>query len=89
MADVINLNVLTPLGVSLEEKVRYVNIPMKDGSVGILAGHAPMLCAVSEGALKYSYTNGEEKLLKVGSGVANVANNTVTVLVDKVKMEKE
>ena len=55
--------------------------------MGVLSGHAPMLCAVKSGILKYRV--GEDKVfcLSVSDGIANVADNEVTVLVSYLKME--
>ena len=53
MADRIKLSVVTAQGESHEKMVSYVSIPTAFGSVGVLSGHAPMLCAVKSGILKY------------------------------------
>ena len=47
MENMIHLSVVTADGVALDTQVSYVNIPTGSGSVGVLHGHAPMLCAVS------------------------------------------
>ena len=49
MADRIKLSVVTAEGDSHEKMVNYVSIPTAFGSVGVLSGHAPMLCAVKAG----------------------------------------
>ena len=81
MADKIQLSIVTPDGTAFEKRVSYVNIPTGFGSVGILANHAPMLCAVKKGMLLCRTENGEEKRVFVGDGVANTAENEVTLLV--------
>lgn len=87
MADRIKLSVVTSEGDSHEKMVSYVSIPTAFGSVGVLSGHAPMLCAVKSGILKYRV--GEDSLfrLSVSDGIANVADNEVTVLVSTINME--
>ena len=80
MADRIRLKIVTPAGVALERKVNYVNLPTFEGSVGILADHAPMLCAVAKGKLKYRSEDGES-FFAVSDGVASVENNAITLLV--------
>lgn len=42
----IHLSLVTSDGASFDGAVSYVNIPTAAGSVGVLAGHASMLCAV-------------------------------------------
>ena len=82
MADRIRLRVVTPSGPALERDVNYVNLPTPEGSVGILTNHAPMLCAVGRGKLRYRSEEGELCLF-VSGGVASVENNEVTVLTEE------
>ena len=86
MEDRILLRVLTPNGTALEQNVNYVNLPVPEGSVGVLAGHAPMLCAVGAGRLKYRFEGGEG-LVSVSDGVARVEKNELTVLVKEARIE--
>ena len=86
MADRIRLKVVGASGVLLERDVNYINLPTPGGSVGILANHAPMLCAVGEGRLRYRFEGGEESLFVPG-GVASVEDNAVTVLAEEAGKE--
>ena len=52
-----------------------------DGMVGILADHVPTVYAVSAGELRFT-VNGETQVLAVGDGMARVAGDKVTILVD-------
>ena len=52
-----------------------------DGMVGILADHLPTVYAVSAGELRYT-VNGKTQVLAVGDGMARVAGDKVTILVD-------
>ena len=82
MADRIHLRIVTPTGTALERDVNYVNLPTPGGSVGILANHAPMLCAVGKGKLRCRFEGGES-LVFVAGGVASVEDNEVTVLAEE------
>ena len=86
MEDRIHLKVVTPVGVALERDVSYVSLPTPEGSVGILANHAPMLCAVGRGRLKCRSEDGESFVF-VSEGVASVENNEVTVLAEEARIE--
>lgn len=81
MADRIHLSIITPDGTALQRSVEYINIPTGFGSLGILANHAPMLCAVKKGCLRFRCEDGAEGRVLVGDGVANIAGNEVTLLV--------
>jgi len=87
MANKIHLVVETAGGVAFERDVRYVNLPVEGGSVGVLAGHAAMLCALCEGTVRCSDDSGESFGVKTGHGAAQVENNTVTVLVSSAQTQ--
>lgn len=59
-----------------------------DGMVGILADHVPTVYAVSAGELRFT-VNGETKILAVGDGLARVAGDKVTILVDFAELASE
>ncbi|MBQ9686607.1 MAG: F0F1 ATP synthase subunit epsilon [Oscillospiraceae bacterium] len=80
MAKEFRLSVVTGDGTVFDDSVDYLNIPTPFGSVGVLAGHASMLCAVEPGVLRCT-RNGETLRIRVGKGVANVEGRETTVLV--------
>ena len=59
-----------------------------DGMVGILADHVPTVYAVSAGELRFT-VNSETKVLAVGDGLARVAGDKVTILVDFAELASE
>lgn len=87
MEDRIHLKVVTGAGVVLERQVSYVRLPTPEGSVGILADHAPMLCAVGAGQLKLRDESGES-FFSVSGGVARVEDNELTILTEEARTEK-
>lgn len=80
MDKVMTLSIMTGNGELYNGQSTYINLPTPLGSVGILPGHAAMLCAVSAGTVVSK--NGEAtEVIPVGIGVAEVARDTVTLLV--------
>ena len=79
--DCIRLKIVSPSGVLLERDVRSVRLPTPEGSVGVLADHAPMLCAVGKGEIRFRFEGGEDSL-SVAGGIACVEDNLLTVLAD-------
>lgn len=75
----IRLEIVTPNGVVLSEMVRYVQIPVENGSLGVLPGHTAMMVAVDTGVLKYQGDN-KEDYLAVSDGFAEVDNDKIIVL---------
>lgn len=85
MAENIRINVITAGETVFSAKVKYVNIPTDFGSLGILSGHAPMLCSVGEGNIRCDFDEGGV-LIRTGKGIANVADNEITVMVSRAEV---
>lgn len=81
MADKIHLSVVSASGVVLDRMVNYLQIPGELGSVGVLAGHMPMLCAVGEGIAKCTFGQDGTIRIAVKDGIVRVADDEVTFLV--------
>lgn len=86
--DEIALYVLTGDGPVLERKVSSVNLPTDFGSVGVLRGHAPMLCSLEPGVLRCRTEDGVIRL-RIGKGIASVEHNELTVLVNAAELLEE
>ena len=79
MADKIHLQIVTAGGVVFDRMVHVVNLPLENGSIGVLANHAPLIGAVVDGIVTAASDEGEY-VIAVGIGVVNIVNNEVTVL---------
>ena len=75
----IQLEVVTPARRVLSALVDSVEIPGKDGYLGILPGHAPLLTELGIGALSY-VQSGQTHYLTVIEGFAEVLSERVIVL---------
>jgi len=84
LADGIHLKVITPTELVVDEQVNEVVAPGQVGEFGILPGHIPFITTLHTGDLKYKIGNSETKLFVEG-GVADVRNDTVSILTDGVK----
>lgn len=77
----IELEVVTPQRLVLHEDVKSLEMPGKDGYLGILPGHAPLITELGIGVLTYR-TNGEAHFLTVMQGYAEVLPDRVIVLAE-------
>ena len=82
MADTFQLEVATPERLFLDEQVSEAELPGKEGYMGILPGHAPLLSILGAGILTYKSGAGEKKL-KIEGGFVEVFENHVRVLADR------
>lgn len=76
----IRLNIVTPDHLVAHGAVTSVTIPGKNGSLGILPGHAPLLTELAPGEIDYT-SGGATHTLCVSSGFAEVLGDRVIVLV--------
>ena len=81
MASLLKLEIVTPEAVAYSETVDMVVLPGAAGELGVLAGHEPLMTTVVPGELRIN-RGGEETVLAVGSGFAEITGETVRVLAD-------
>jgi len=86
--DRIHVELVTPDRLMLREDVLDVSLPGREGYLGILPGHAPLLTELKPGQL--SYTQGTlTHYLFVSGGFAEVQPHRVTVLVESSERPEE
>lgn len=78
----LQLEIVTPRGVVLTERVEEVVAPSVKGEFGVLAGHLPMLAALHTGLLHYRKGNTVTDVA-VGSGFAEVLHDKALILTDR------
>jgi F-type H+-transporting ATPase subunit epsilon len=81
MAETIELEVATPARQVVRETVTDVQIPGKDGYLGILPGHAALLGLLGTGSLVYT-AGGAQRYLAIQGGFLEVSEDHVRVLAD-------
>jgi F-type H+-transporting ATPase subunit epsilon len=75
----IDLQIVTPDRMLVQEQVDEVEIPGVDGYFGVLPGHTPLLAALSVGELWYR--KGQDRTyLAIAYGFAEVLPDRVTIL---------
>lgn len=80
MAEHFRLNVVTPVGEAVTADVTEVVAPGVDGEFGILPRHARYMTALGVGELRYTTVDGQDGLLAVAGGFAEVSRDEVSVL---------
>jgi F-type H+-transporting ATPase subunit epsilon len=81
MADTFQLEVVTPEKIVVRELAEEAQIPGKEGYLGVLPGHAPLITELGVGEISYK-TGGTEKRLAVAWGFAEVLADKVTILAE-------
>jgi F-type H+-transporting ATPase subunit epsilon len=88
MADTFQLEVATPERLLVDEQVTAAELPGKEGYMGVLAGHAPLLSALGAGVLTYE-SGGEARVLAIDGGFVEVFDNHVRVLADHAEFGRD
>jgi F-type H+-transporting ATPase subunit epsilon len=88
LPDSIELEVATPERMLVREQVTEVQLPGKDGYMGILPGHAPLLSQLGIGYLSYM-AGGRKRYLSVHGGFVEVLPDHVRVLAELAEKAEE
>jgi F-type H+-transporting ATPase subunit epsilon len=92
MADTFQLEIVTPEKKVVETQAEEVQIPGKNGYLGILPGHAPLITELAVGEITYRESSGTgagEQRLAVAWGFAEVLPDKVTILAESAERPAE
>ena len=88
MADTLELEIVTPDKLLLREPVEGVQIPGKNGELGVLPGHAPLITELTIGEISYRQ-GADTHYIAVAWGFAEVLPHKVTILADTAERAEE
>ena len=88
MADTIQLEVVTPEKILVKDSAEEMQLPGKNGYLGILPGHAPLITELAIGQMTYR-SGGTTHALAVAWGFAEVLPDKVTVLAELAELPEE
>jgi F-type H+-transporting ATPase subunit epsilon len=87
-SDMLTLEVVTPEREVVREPVTEVQVPGREGYLGILPGHTPLLTELGIGSL--SYRKGAQTIyVAIAGGFAEVLSGRVLVLADAAQRAEE
>jgi F-type H+-transporting ATPase subunit epsilon len=88
MTDVFQLEIVTPEKKVVDTSAEEVQVPGKNGYLGVLPGHAPLITELAVGEITYR-ENAAEQRLAVAWGFAEVLPNKVTILAETAERPAE
>ena len=88
MADEFQLEIVTPEKQEVSDTAEEVQIPGKNGYLGILPGHAPLITELAVGEITYR-KGGHTSYLSVAWGFAEVLPAKVTILAEAAERPEE
>lgn len=84
----LNLKIISPEKILIDEQVDAVYSLAVDGEFGILPGHIPYMTALDIGVSKYVQGDKTEYISTIG-GILQVENNNVSILSDAAELGEE
>ena len=78
----LRLVLVTPETTLLDQSVRSIQLPLFDGSMGVLPGRAPVVGRLGRGELKFEAT-GSSKSYFVDGGFIQIKGSVVTLLTNR------
>jgi F-type H+-transporting ATPase subunit epsilon len=88
MSDTFQLEIVTPEKKVVDTAAEEVQIPGKNGYLGVLPGHAPLITELAVGHISY-HAGGHEQRLAVAWGFAEVLPDKVTILAETAERPDE
>ncbi len=83
-----HLEIVTAEKVVLSEEVDQINAPTRDGRIGVLPRHEPLMTILNPGEMTI-IKNGERMPFAVSGGFMEVLSNRVIILADTVERADE
>lgn len=77
----LQLKIITPERIVLDEAVDSVTLPTTEGEITILPDHIPLISTLASGDI-VARVNGEDVPMAVSGGFVEVSNNDVKILAD-------
>jgi len=88
MADTFKLEIVTPEKKVVDTTAEEIQIPGKNGYLGVLPGHAPLITELAVGEITFR-ENSNETRLAVAWGFAEVLPDKVTILAETAERPSE
>src|ERR1700750_278682 len=88
MADALQLEIVTPEKMVVNDVAEEIQISGKSGYLGILPGHAPLISELAVGEITYRNSSGAH-YLAVAWGFAEVLPEKVTILAETAERPSE
>lgn len=79
LSEYVDLHVLSPEETVYRGQVAWVQVPLRDGLIGIWPGHAPLIASLGEGDIVFGASSGTQKL-SVRSGILRITLERCLIL---------
>jgi F-type H+-transporting ATPase subunit epsilon len=88
MADTFQIEIVTPDKMVVRDVAEEAQIPAKNGYIGVLPGHAPLITELAIGEITYR-SSGTTTHISVAWGFAEVLADKVTILAESAERAED
>src|SRR5215467_9927425 len=88
MPDTFQLEIVTPEKIVVRDTAEEAQIPGRNGYIGVLPGHAPLITELGAGEIAYK-SGGQSHRFALAWGFAEILPDRVTVLAETVERADE
>ena len=88
MPDTFQLEIVTPEKMVVRDQAEEAQIPGRNGYIGVLPGHAPLITELGAGEITYKH-GGQVQHFSMAWGFAEILPDRVTVLAETVERADE
>jgi len=88
MPDTFQLEIVTPEKMVVRDTAEEAQIPGRNGYIGVLPGHAPLITELGAGEIAYK-SGGQSRRFALAWGFAEILPDRVTVLAETVEPAEE
>src|SRR6266513_2343198 len=88
MPETFQLEIVTPEKLVVKDTAEEIQIPGRNGYIGVLPGHAPLITELGAGEITYRH-EGQSHRFSMAWGFAEVLPDRVTVLAETVERADE
>jgi F-type H+-transporting ATPase subunit epsilon len=89
MAELFDLEIITPEKIVFQGRISSVTCPGADGRFQVLRNHAPFISALEIGPLWFIDEEGRKRVYSVSGGASHVLKNKVLILADTAEITDE
>ncbi len=80
----LKVDIVAPDRVLWEGEASFVSAPTVEGSIGLLAGHVPILSVLGAGVVKVVQQDGEDRHVDITGGFLSFDHDVVTIVAETV-----
>ena len=86
MASPFSVDVVSPEGTLWSGDAEFLVARTTEGEIGVLAGHEPLMAALTAGAVLIDHEGDQRTTIAVHGGFMQVVENRVTLLTDRARI---